>query len=108
MFFKYWISWWNSSKLEHSLKALCNNVKIKAYLYELGIKLPKLVNTPLNVGLRLTDVVNLLFSSTILMSRKDKKWGKLYISMLEVKVIFEIFSLIDIMKKEKSAIKYLL
>ena len=43
MFFKFSISWWNSSKLEHILKAVCDNVKIKAYLYELGIKLSKLV-----------------------------------------------------------------
>ena len=51
-FFKFSISWWNISNLEHILKALYDNEEIKAYLYELCTKLLKLVNTPLNVGLR--------------------------------------------------------
>ena len=55
------------------MKALCNNVKTKVYFYELVIKLSKLVNTPLNVSLRETEVVNLLLSLTILMSRKDNE-----------------------------------
>ena len=46
------ISQLNNSRLEHSLKIMCTNVKIKAYLYELGINFSKLVETPLNVGLR--------------------------------------------------------
>ena len=84
MFFKFSISSWNSSKLEHSLKALCNNVKIKVYLYQLGIKLLKLVNTPENVGLQQTEVVNLLFLVTVLMSWKD---NELFISISNVNLI---------------------
>ena len=42
----------HNSKLERTLKALCNNVKTKAYLHELGIKLSKLVKTSLNAGIQ--------------------------------------------------------
>ena len=84
MFFKFSISSWNSSKLENSLKALCNSVKIKVYLYQLGIKLLKLVNTPENGGLQQTEVVNLLFLVTVLMSRKD---NELFISISDVNLI---------------------
>ena len=84
MFFKFSISSWNSSKLENSLKALCNSVKIKVYLYQLGIKLLKLINTPENGGLQQTEVVSLLFLVTVLMSWKD---NELFISISDVNLI---------------------
>ena len=46
------ISLTNNSKLEHTFKPLCNNVKTKAYLCELGIKLSKLVKTSVNAGIQ--------------------------------------------------------
>ena len=75
------------------MRALCNNVKIKAYLCELGTKLSKLVTTPLNVGLRQTEVLNLLFSLTILMSRTN---NELFLSISEVNLILACWSLANI------------
>ena len=48
------------------------NVFTKPCLYDLGIKLSKLVNTPLKVGFLNTEVVNLLFSLQILTSKNEK------------------------------------
>ena len=76
------------------MKALCNNVKIKAYLYALGIKPSKLVNT------------FVVFSNNLYVKKNQRTIhlnfrGKLNISMLKDKVIFEFFKLIDIWKKQK-------
>ena len=73
-------------------------------MYELGTKLPNLVKIPLNAGLQWTEVVDLLFSAMILMSKHFNLRGKFYISILEVKEIFEFFNLIEILKKSKSVI----
>ena len=42
-------------------------------MYATGIKLLKLVKTPLNVALRKTDVTNWLFLRVILISKKKKE-----------------------------------
>ena len=51
MALKLTISWWKSSKLEHNLKALNNNVNVKFDLKDTGIKLSKFVKISLNVTL---------------------------------------------------------
>ena len=61
-------------KLEHSFKALCNNVKIKVYSYK----------APLNVGLQLIKLMSLCFSLMILLSRN---YNELLISISEVDFI---------------------
>ena len=49
MSFNLTILWWKSSKLWHELSFLNNNVFTKLDLYDKGIKLSKLVKTPLDV-----------------------------------------------------------
>ena len=44
----------------------------KPYLYDIDIKLSKLVNAPLKVGFLQIEVVNLLFSLQILTSKNER------------------------------------
>ena len=55
-----------------------------------GIKLLKLVKTPLNVALRKTDVNNCLFLHVILTSRKEKES---FSSNSEVNLMFNVWVL---------------
>ena len=50
-----------------------SKVETKPNLYATGIKLLKLVKTPLNVALRKTDVIKWLFLRVILTSKKEKE-----------------------------------
>ena len=56
--------------MEQSLKH--QNVLTKPCLYDVGMKLSKLVNTPLKVGFLKIEVVNLLFSLQILTPKNYK------------------------------------
>ena len=55
-------------------------------MYATGIKLLKLVKTPLNVALRKTDVTNWLFLRVILISKKKKES---FSSNFEVNLMFK-------------------
>ena len=46
------------------------NVLTKPCLYDIGMKLSKLVNTPLKASFLKTEVINLLFSLQIVKSKK--------------------------------------
>ena len=48
------------------------NVLTKPYLYDIDIKLSKLVNAPLKVDFLQIEVVNLLFSLQILTSKNER------------------------------------
>ena len=85
------------------MNALCNNANSKLYLYEFGMKLPKLVKTTLKVGLRLTEVMNLLLSLVILMPRNDVEFlilvEEVYLmSVLTIQIISKFF---DVMLRAK-------
>ena len=107
MFFRFKIYWWNIWKLEHSLKALCNNVKIKAYLYALGIKPSKVSKHTTEFRLAINWGSEFVVFSNNLYVKKNQRTihlnfrGKLNISMLKDKVIFEFFKLIGFWKKQK-------
>ena len=60
-------------KSEHKLKHQYNNDLIKPVLYVSGIKLLKLVQTPLRVFFLNTLVVNFSFSRKIITSKKGKQ-----------------------------------
>ena len=64
-------SWWNFKKPEDKLKQQFNKVCTQPNLYSSGIKLLKLVYTPLNVSFLKTLVTNLSFSQNIFTSRKE-------------------------------------
>ena len=66
-------SWWNFKKSEDKLKQRFNKLCTKPKLYLSGIKLMKLVYTPLNVSFLKTLVTNLSFSWSIFTSRKDSE-----------------------------------
>jgi hypothetical protein len=53
------ISLWTNSHVELIVYARKSSVKMRFRLYSSGIKLPKFVNTPLNVGFRYTEVIKL-------------------------------------------------
>ena len=55
-------------------------------MYAIGIKLLKLLKTPLNLALRKTDVTNWLLVRVISTSKKETE---LFISNYEVNLIFE-------------------
>ena len=59
------------SKLQHSLKALRNNVNNKFDSKDRGIKLSKFVKTPLNFTLRYVLVKKPLLTLLILILRND-------------------------------------
>ena len=64
---------------------MCDKVSRKLYLYDLGMEVPKFIKTLLNVGLWETEVVNLLLSLLILMSRNDIEFS---LSVSEVNMMF--------------------
>ena len=64
---------------------MCDKVSRKLYLYDLGMEDPKFIKTLLNVGLWQTEVVNLLLSLLILMSRNDMEFS---LSVSEVNMMF--------------------
>ena len=97
MFFKFSTSWWNSLILKHSVKTLRNNIKIRAYLYELGTECRLATNWGSEFA---------VFSNFDVKKRKGiihlNFNGKLSISMLQIMVIFEFLNLIDVLIKKKS------
>ena len=64
-------SWWNFKKSKDKLKQWFNEACPKPNLNSNGIKLMKLVYTPLNVSFLKTLVANFSFSRNTLTSRKD-------------------------------------
>ena len=65
-------SWWKgTTKFEHNLKALDNNVNIKLDLQDTEIKLSKFLKTPLNATLPWILVEKLLLTLLNLISRND-------------------------------------
>ena len=58
---------------------MCDKVSRKLYLYDLGMEVPKFIKT------LLTEVVNLLLSLLILMSRNDMEFS---LSVSEVNMMF--------------------
>ena len=63
-------SWWNFKKSEDKLKQRFNKVCTKPNLYSSGMKLMKLVYTPLNISFLKTLVTNLSFSQNIFTTKK--------------------------------------
>ena len=83
--FKSHTSAWNLEKSETIENARNNKVKIKLTLYSSEIKLLKIENTSLNVGLWYADVLKPLLVLVIKISRKDLE---LLCSLSQVNLIF--------------------
>ena len=89
-------SWWNFNNSDNKLKQRFNKVCTKSNLYSNGIKLMKLVYTPLNVSFLKTLATNSLFSRNIF------KWGKESDTFISVSIEnFMLFYFLFIYSRKK-------